>query len=112
MLEKLLLASLQPNTSQRHVIFKTKCTINDKVCEVLIDSNSAKNVITRKVVKALNLPMVKHSKPYKISWVKRSLDISISETCNVTFFIGKNFINNIVCDVVSMDVCHLILGRP
>lgn len=25
---------------------------------------------------------------------------------------GKNFINDVLCDVIDMDVCHLIFGRP
>ncbi|PON61865.1 hypothetical protein PanWU01x14_142830 [Parasponia andersonii] len=32
--------------------------------------------------------------------------------CQVTFSIGKNFICEVLCDVLDMDICHLILGRP
>lgn len=70
-LEKILLAFCQPNPSESHTIFRTWCTINGKICELLIDNGSTKNVIFAKVVKALNLPTIKHPKPYKISWVKK-----------------------------------------
>ena len=29
-----------------------------------------------------------------------------------TFSIGKCYVDEVVCDVVEMDACHLILGRP
>ncbi|PKU72440.1 RNA-directed DNA polymerase [Dendrobium catenatum] len=32
--------------------------------------------------------------------------------CRVTFSIGKNYVCEVLCDVLEMDVCHLILGRP
>ena len=25
---------------------------------------------------------------------------------------GKNYVDEVLCDVVEMDTCHLILGRP
>lgn len=37
-LERILIAPRQPSPSQRHAIFRTRCTIAGKVCEVLIDS--------------------------------------------------------------------------
>lgn len=70
------------------------------------------NIISHKVVRALNLQMVKRPKPYKISWVKKGVDMQVTETCNLTFSIRKNFINDAICNVVDMDVCYIILGRP
>ncbi|PKU63286.1 RNA-directed DNA polymerase [Dendrobium catenatum] len=32
--------------------------------------------------------------------------------CRVTFTIGKNYMCEVLCDVLEMDVCHIILGRP
>ncbi|XP_020695883.1 uncharacterized protein LOC110109255 [Dendrobium catenatum] len=55
--EKLLIAPRKPIVNQRHNLFRSKCTINGKVCD-------------------------------------------LSYLCNVT------------CDVLEMDICHLILRRP
>ncbi|KAI0510488.1 hypothetical protein KFK09_011090 [Dendrobium nobile] len=30
----------------------------------------------------------------------------------VNFSIGKNYTCEVLCDVIEMDVCHMILGRP
>ncbi|XP_028549168.1 uncharacterized protein LOC110102806 [Dendrobium catenatum] len=60
-----------------------------KVCELLIDSGCTENVISRSVVHALQLKTTKKSQPYKISWVKRGVEITIVEACRVTFSIGR-----------------------
>ncbi|XP_020691225.2 uncharacterized protein LOC110105887 [Dendrobium catenatum] len=111
-LEKLLLAPRKVVQSQRHCIFKTKCTIGGKVCDLLVDSGCTENVVSKAVVQALQLKTTKHPQPYKISWVKKGMEISITETCRVHFSIGKHYVCEVLCDVVEMDVCHLILGRP
>ncbi|KAI0495627.1 hypothetical protein KFK09_021930 [Dendrobium nobile] len=111
-LEKLLLAPRKQVSSQRHSIFKTKCTIADKVCDLLIDSGCTKNVVSRALVQALQLKTSKHSQPYKISWVKKGMEISVTDICRVQFSIGKHYTCEVLCDIVEMDVCHLILGRP
>ena len=32
--------------------------------------------------------------------------------CFLPFSIGKNYLNQVLCDVVEMEVCHLLLGKP
>ncbi|XP_020702838.1 uncharacterized protein LOC110114328 [Dendrobium catenatum] len=112
MLEKLLLAPKKQINSQRHSIFKTKCTIGGKVCDLLVDSGCTGNVVSRVVVQALQLKTTKNPQPYKISWVKKGMEISVTDMCRVQFSIGKHYSCEVLCDVVDMDVCHLILGRP
>ncbi|KAI0512356.1 hypothetical protein KFK09_012995 [Dendrobium nobile] len=111
-LEKLLLAPRQSTSPQRHSMFKTRCTIGSKVCDILIDNGCTENVILRAVVQSLQLKTIKNAHPYKISWVKRGVKILVSESCQVTFSIGKQYVCDVLCDVLDMDVCHLILGRP
>jgi hypothetical protein len=38
--------------------------------------------------------------------------VKITETCHIKFSIGKNYVDEVTCDVVEMDACHIILGRP
>ena len=38
--------------------------------------------------------------------------MKVSQSACVTFSIGKKYKDEIWCDVVDMDVCHLLLGRP
>ncbi|KAI0528950.1 hypothetical protein KFK09_001494 [Dendrobium nobile] len=111
-LQRLLLAPRRPTKTQRNALFKTKCTIKGKVCDVLIDSGCTENVISRAVVQSLQLKTVKSPNPYKISWVKKGVEIAVTDMCKVSFSIGKHYVSEVLCDVVDMDVCHLILGRP
>lgn len=109
---KLLLAPRQVGMSQRHAIFKTRCTISGKVCDLLIDSRCTKNIVSKVVVQGLQLKTTKHSHPYKISWVKKGMEIAVTDSCRMSFLIGKHYSCEVLCDVLEMDVCHLILGRP
>ncbi|KAI0495130.1 hypothetical protein KFK09_025277 [Dendrobium nobile] len=111
-LQKLLLAPRLTDQSQRNRLFKTKCTIKGKVCDVLVDSGCTENVISKAAVQALQLQTIPNSHPYRVSWVKRGVEISVTESCCVPFSIGKNYSSEVVCDVIDMDVSHLILGRP
>lgn len=49
--------------------------------------------------------------PYKISWVRKANEILVSYMCRVSFSIRKHFTCEALCDVIDMDVCHLIFRR-
>lgn len=38
--------------------------------------------------------------------------MKVTEICHINFSIGKNYADEVTCDVVKMDACHMILGRP
>ena len=38
--------------------------------------------------------------------------MKVNKRCLVEFSIGKNYKDVVVCDIVPMDACHLLLGRP
>ena len=51
---------------QRENIFHTRCHINNKVCSMIIDRGSCTNVASTILVEKLNLPTLKHLRPYKL----------------------------------------------
>ena len=53
----------------------------------------------------------KHPQPYRIAWVKDDHKVLVSEQCLVKFKIGS-YHDEVLCDIIPMDVCHLLLGRP
>ncbi|KAL6349883.1 hypothetical protein AAG906_001770 [Vitis piasezkii] len=54
---------------QRENIFHTRCHINNKVCSMIIDGGSCTNVVSTTLVENLNLPTLKHPRPYKLQWL-------------------------------------------
>lgn len=52
--------------SQRNKIFKTCGTINDKVCNMIIDSESSENIVLKELVDVIRLSTEKHLAPYRI----------------------------------------------
>lgn len=107
-----LLAPTQEENHQRHNLFRISCTIQQKVCDVIIDSCSVENLVSKALVKKLQLKTSKHPSPYKISWIKKGAEAKVTEVCKVPLSIGKTYKDEITCDVIDMDACHVLLGRP
>ena len=82
------------------------------MCDVIIDNGSCENFVSEAMVKALNMPIVKHPSPYKLGWIRKGTRSVVAETCKVPLSIGKTYEEEVVCDVVNRDACHLLLGRP
>lgn len=93
-------------------IFRSTCTINDRVCSFVIDSGSSKNVISEEAVDKLGLVRETHPAPYTLGWLNDKVNIRISQRAIVSFSIGPHYKDLIYCDVAPMDISHLLLGRP
>ncbi|XP_076900721.1 uncharacterized protein LOC143554956 [Bidens hawaiensis] len=51
-------------------------------------------------------------KPYKLQWLEKGGEVTVSKKAIVSFSIGTTYKDDVVCDVVPMDACHLLLGSP
>ncbi|XP_035539638.1 uncharacterized protein LOC118344013, partial [Juglans regia] len=96
---------------QRENIFHTRCHVNNKVCSMIIDGGSCTNVASTTLVVKLNLPTLKHSRPYKLQWLNDCGEVRVDKQVLVTFSIGK-YQDEVLCDVVPMHAGHILLGRP
>lgn len=56
----------QPCLSQSHKIFRSRCEIEGKICDMIMDSGSVKNYIASNVVEKLGLPVKPHTHPYYV----------------------------------------------
>ncbi|XP_016489856.2 uncharacterized protein LOC107809704 [Nicotiana tabacum] len=51
-------------------------------------------------------------KPYRMRWLDEGRNVQVNKRCLIPFSIGKNYQDKVWCDVMPMDACHLLLGRP
>jgi hypothetical protein len=96
---------------QRTRIFRTACKTKDRVCKVIVDSGSMDNLVSTEMVENMELEMTDHPSPYRVSWLQKGHQVTITKQCLVEFKIG-GYNDKIPCDVIPMDVFHLLLGRP
>ena len=94
----------------RRSLFRTTCTAGAKLCSVIIDSGSTENFVSQEMVDKLSLGTETLTKPYKVAWFKGGGEIPVSHRCLVKFSIGKNYKDEVWCDVVPLEVCHILLG--
>jgi hypothetical protein len=76
-----------------------------------VDSGSTDNLVSTEMVEKLELETTDHPKPYKVSWLQKGHQVNVTKQCLVDIKIG-GYNDNILCDVIPMDVCHLLVGRP
>ncbi|KAL6565591.1 hypothetical protein OROHE_004646 [Orobanche hederae] len=100
----------EEENDQRENLFHTRCYVKDKVCSMVIDGGSCTNIASTIMVEKLGLPTLKHPRPYKLQWLNKSGETIVTKQVLVAFRVGK-YEDEILCDVVPMQVGHLLLGR-
>ena len=68
--------------------------------------------MSQAMVEKLALVTVDHPHPYNLVWLENSQKLNVYKQCLVQFIIGDIYYDKVLCDVIPMDACHLILGRP
>jgi len=97
--------------NQREHIFHSRCTIQGKVCSLIIDGGSCTNVASTHLVSKLGLNTIPHPRPYALQWLKKGNEVQVTKQALISFSVG-NLRDGVLCDVLPMDACHLLLGRP
>ncbi|XP_074303022.1 uncharacterized protein LOC141637443 [Silene latifolia] len=111
-LRRSLQANTEPiTTEQRDQIFHTKCQVKDKWCSVIIDGGSCTNVASTEMVEKLALVTMVHPKPYNLHWLDDGSKVKVTRQVRVGFTMGS-YKDEVLCDVIPMDACHILLGRP
>ena len=112
MVRRLLGSQMQPlNDTQRENIFHTRCTINGKLCSLIVDGGSCTNVASSRLVSKLNLDTKPHPRPYRLQWLSEDEEVKVIQQVEVCFTIGR-YNDKVLCDVVPMEATHILLGRP
>lgn len=109
---KVFIAPKIDEVTQRNKLFEFKGIILEKVCDFIIDSGSTKNLISWKLVRELGLQTEPHFRPYRVGWIKNGLETRIERVCKIPVAFGKVYCDVLVYEVIDMDSCHVLLGRP
>ncbi|KAK9741191.1 hypothetical protein RND81_03G088000 [Saponaria officinalis] len=112
----LVLRTLQAKTvssdsEQRGQIFLTKCHVKDKWCSLIIDGGICTNAASSEMVTKLGLTTTAHPSPYELYWLEDGRKVRVSKQVRVGLTMGS-YNDEILCDVIPMDACHVLLGRP
>jgi len=94
----------------RNNIFSYIFRSGDKLCKLIIDSGSCMNVVSENAVSRMSLTPEPHPNPYKVAWVNKTT-LPVTKRCLVPLTI-RAYTEQIWCDVLPMDACHILLGRP
>jgi len=77
--------------------------------KLVIDWVSTMNVVVQSTIKHRNLKVKPHPYAFKVAWVDKTI-LTVSHRCKVPIHIG-GYKDEILCDVLPIDVAHLLLCR-
>ncbi|CAL1383227.1 unnamed protein product [Linum trigynum] len=96
---------------QRDNLFHSRCFVEGKLISFVINGGCCSNIISLYAVQKLGLTTQRHPAPYQLSWINEHGTINVTNQAVVRFQLGS-YEDEVICDVVSMNYVHLILGRP
>jgi hypothetical protein len=67
------------NPVQRNSLFQSACKTKDRVCKVIVDSGSTDNLISTDMVENLELEMIEHPSPYRVSWLQKGHQVNVTK---------------------------------
>ena len=70
------------------------------------------NIVSKILVDYLKLDTKTHPHPYDNGWIKQGPRIKVTDLCQVPIFCSKHYQDFVTCDVIDMNKCHILLGRP
>jgi hypothetical protein len=76
---------------------------------VMIENGSTDKLVSTEMVEKIKLDTITHLNRYKVSWFQKGNQVMVSRQCKVEFKIG-GYNDEVLCDYIPMDVCHVLLG--
>ena len=96
---------------QRHNLFHIKGVVKERSVRIIIDGGSCNNLASIDMVEKLSLPSRQHPQPYYIQWFNDGGKVKVTRMVRVPFSLGS-YHDTIDCDIVPMQACSMLLGRP
>lgn len=75
----------------------------------MIDGDSCNDVGSEEACKKLRMKIESHPSPYKVAWVN-NMNLLVQKRCLVTYSL-RGFTDQVMYDVLSLKVCHILLGH-
>ena len=97
--------------NQRENLFHTRCLVKGKVVNVIIDGGSCCNLASHEMIDKLQLPTIQHPRPYRLHWMNDCGNLKVNRQVKVHIELG-HYEDDVLCDIVPMQACHILLGRP
>jgi hypothetical protein len=85
--------------------------IKDKLCHIIVDNGSCNNISSQELMDRSELKSRCHPSPYKMQWHNDYVALHVIQVVNVPFSVGK-YNDHVECDVVPMQACQMLQGRP
>ena len=90
MVRRILGSQMQPqDDTQRENIIHTRCTINGKLCSLIVDGGSCTNVASSRLVSKLNLDTKPHPRPYRLQGLSEDEEVKLTQHVEVCLIIGR-----------------------
>ncbi|XP_022852355.1 uncharacterized protein LOC111373989 [Olea europaea var. sylvestris] len=106
----ILSTPIDSDSWKRTSIIYTFIPCNSRSCKLVIDGGSTMNVVSKSVVGKFGFKPEPHPRPFKVAWVDRT-SLPVTHRCLVSLTFDPLFSEEIYCDVLPMDVAHILLGR-
>jgi hypothetical protein len=92
-------------------LFHTKGVVQERSISIIFYGGSCNNLASMELVEKLSLPTRPHPHPYHIQWLNQGGKLKVTRLVRVHFSMGS-YHDYADCDVVPMEACSLLLGRP
>ncbi|RDX92176.1 hypothetical protein CR513_25734, partial [Mucuna pruriens] len=89
------------------VVLVTRCLVQGKVCNMILDGGSCTNVASTILVEKINLQTAKHPRPYKLQCLSNIGEVKVDKQVSVPFAI-ENYKDEVLFDVVLMEAGHIL----
>ena len=64
------------------------------------------------MVEKRGLQATTHPHPYNIQWLNQGKGLQVNSRWLISYSVGKSYRDELWCDIIPMDACQLLSGRP
>ncbi|XP_068475117.1 uncharacterized protein [Phaseolus vulgaris] len=96
---------------RRHIPSYYNRELMDKLQRLQQKNISVEDCYSTMMVENLDQQVIPHPKPYKLEWINEDGELTVDKQVKVSLSVG-NYKDESLCDVVPMEACNILLGRP